>query len=745
MTRVAPRVNAFERRPRWNGAGLPLRNAAFGLVLAIAFLVGIFVPADRFLTDLNFSLTSRSAADDLVLVEIDARSLKKLNSWPWSRAYHAALIQRLHEAGAAAIAFDIDFSAQSAPAADAALAQAIGAAQGTVILSGFAQPSVQPGSADAFSSNWPLPAFREHAEVGLVNMVADHDGKPRQYRIIEDRLTGSPVTLAALLAEPKRPTDNAFMIDYSIDPASIPRLSYVDVLTGGFDPAVVAGKKVLIGATALELGDRFAVPNHGILPGVEIQALAYSSIARGRAIRPAGAGWVLAGLAVIVIAGTWFGMRQPRWPHAAALIGGVAVLGLGFFLQDVCAISIATAPWLAAIVGGSLLTLIRSAQRHARAALLHRAAALRQKMLMQGVFNDSSEGILIAGADGRVEVANGAAARLLEATPGELIGRSAESILPGLALRDRLDPAEVALIVPSGRQLGLTVSVTRSRPALPGVDLGGDEPLAVWIVTFRDESAKRAMEAARDATLRELQAATAAKNEFLARISHELRTPLSAIIGFSTIIGDQSMGPVGNPKYIEYARDIHSGGKRLLELVNDIIDIVRIEAEQYEIRPDVLEVQSLLGGCCFTIRESEICGERNLRFEVAPGAEAAHSDRQAVAKVIAKLLSNAIKFTGSKGNILLRAKPGRDRAIIFEVTDDGIGIAPNALKNVVAAFSQVHGGLDRRHEGSGLGLYLANRLMQLLGGTLEIESAPAQGTLVRLTIPGALIETSQAA
>jgi signal transduction histidine kinase len=264
-------------------------------------------------------------------------------------------------------------------------------------------------------------------------------------------------------------------------------------------------------------------------------------------------------------------------------------------------------------------------------------------------------------------------------------------------------------------------------------------------VTFRDESAKRAMEAARDATIRELQAATAAKNEFLARISHELRTPLSAIIGFSTMIGDQSLGAVGNPKYVEYARDIHSGGKRLLELVNDIIDITRIEAEQYEIRPDVFEVRSLLGACCFAARESEVCGEKNIRFELLPGAEAIQSDRQALAKVIAKLLSNAIKFTGPKGDILLRAVPDADRTIVFEVVDDGIGIAPTALKNVTSAFSQVHGGLDRQHEGAGLGLYLAHRMMQLLGGKLEIESTPGHGTTVRLRIPGALIETSQAA
>jgi len=724
---------AMDRGRRWI-AGPVLRNAAFGLVLAIVFLLGGFAPANRLLTDLNFSLASRPASGDLVLVEIDARSLQKLNSWPWSRAYHAALIQRLSEAGASTIAFDIDFSAQSAPAADAALAQAMAAAKSPIVLAAFAQPAARAGGGVTLSHNLPLPIFREHAQVGLVNIVADGDGKPRQYRLAEDRLPGTPPTLAALLAAPKKAATNVFMIDYGIAPQSIARLSYVDVLTGRADPTVLAGKKVLVGATALELGDRFAVPNHGVLSGVEIQALAYASIMGDRAIRPVGPLWVVGGLVLIVIAGTWLGKWQPRQAQGVTLAAAAAALCLGFVLQNVFAVSVETAPWLAAFAGGSLLTLVRRARQHARAALLHRAVALRQKALMEGVFNDSSEGILIAGDDGVILIANGAASRLLETAEGALIGQSLDGVLGGLALAQQA-ATEIMVETAGGRRLALAASVSRS---------GSDES-SVWIVTFRDESAKRAMEAARDLTIRELQAATAAKNEFLARISHELRTPLSAIIGFSTMIGDQSLGPVGNAKYIEYARDIHSGGKRLLELVNDIIDITRIEAEQYEIRPDALEVRSLLGGCCIAARDAEPCGEKSLRFEVMPGAEAIQSDRQALAKVIAKLLSNAIKFTGPHGNILLRASPAAGQAIVLEVIDDGIGIAPAALKNVATAFSQVRGGSTRRHEGSGLGLYLANRLMLLLGGRLEIESKPGAGTTVRLAIPGALIQTSQAA
>src|SRR5262249_36296794 len=142
-----------------------------GPALALLTLAGAFTPIDRLLGDLNFALWSRPAASDLVLVEIDSRSVEKLNSWPWSRAYHAMLIQQLSKAGAAAIAFDVDFSAPSAPAADAQLAQAIAKAQSTVILASLAQPEPHQDASDTYRENRPLPMFLEHAQAGLINVV----------------------------------------------------------------------------------------------------------------------------------------------------------------------------------------------------------------------------------------------------------------------------------------------------------------------------------------------------------------------------------------------------------------------------------------------------------------------------------------------------------------------------------------------------------------------------------------------
>lgn len=718
-----------------------------GTAIALAYLSGAFVPADRALSDLGFSLFAHRAGNDITLVEIDSRSLERLNSWPWSRAFHAALIQRLATTSADTIAFDVDFSAASAPAGDAALAQAIQAADRKVILAAFAQVANRPDGT-VLSHSAPLAAFAEHARIGLVNVFADADGRPRRYRLVEDRLPDRPMTMAAVLAAPKGAAlvgsqANEFAIDYGIDPQSIARLSYVDVLTGNFDPKLVAGRKILVGATALELGDRFSVPARGLLAGVEIQALAYETLALGRAIHPAGALWTLAGLLVITALACWSSGRSWRLTLGLALGETALVLGLGFLLQGAFAVSLETAPWLAAVVAGMLQALIREAERLGRVALQMRSSAARQTALMEVVFKDSFDGIVIVGADRKIALANAAAGRLLDRDPQQLLGRYATEVLPGVPLEPLEGPPvrELAVKDAAGRDLALAIAVSRSH----GGESQGADGGEVWIVTFRDESARRAIEVAREQTLRELKAATTAKDEFLARISHELRTPLSAIIGFSTIIAEQRSGPIGNLKYAEYAADIHSGGIRLLDLVNNIIDIAKIEAEKYQIRPDAFELRSLLAGCVARARESEPCGDRSLRFEAAPGLEAMRADRQALGKVIDKLLSNAVKFTGPSGSIVLRAVPGPDHGVIIAVEDDGIGIADSELKNVVAAFTQVKGGLDRRHEGSGLGLYFANRMMLLLGGTLQIASSPGHGTTVQLLLPGTAIETSAAA
>ncbi len=256
------------------------------LMLTIAVAVGALLAAtpmglaiERALEPARFALLSRPASGRLVVVENDAASVAAIKHWPWPRGYYAQAIDRLRLAGAASITFDIDFSSPSTPDGDAALAAGLGRANGLVALPTFGQ---QAGSGERrMIDSLPLPAFRARAALASVSMLPNADGMVRQapWGTIT---AGTPrPSLAATIAHRSGAADSFFPIDYATDPNTIPRLSFVAVRDGNFDPARVRGKDVLIGATAVELGDRFGAPRWGVIPGVIIQALAAETLIRG--------------------------------------------------------------------------------------------------------------------------------------------------------------------------------------------------------------------------------------------------------------------------------------------------------------------------------------------------------------------------------------------------------------------------------------------------------------------------------
>ena len=243
---------------------------------------GLFSPVEDGLTSRRTELLNRSASGQVAIVEIDARSLAQLRSWPWPRKYHADVVRQLHRAGASIIAFDVDFSARAPD--DEALATAIHEA-GNVVLPIFAQAaSTNAESAGETLSSRPDAAFRD-AWIGGVNIFPDKDGVVREYpaaTIIDGAIQPS---IATLLAEKASLGDRSFEPDWSIDPSTIPRFSFADVMNGRVPAKDLRGKRVVIGATAIELGDRYAVPRFGVIPGVVVQAVAAESLLQDRAIR----------------------------------------------------------------------------------------------------------------------------------------------------------------------------------------------------------------------------------------------------------------------------------------------------------------------------------------------------------------------------------------------------------------------------------------------------------------------------
>ena len=221
----------------------------------------------------------RAATGTIHIIEIDAKSIKQLDSWPWKREIHGKLVDRLNEVGVKAVAFDVDFSSPSNPFDDAAFADALQRFGGSVILPTFRQ--LASNTDTVFTENVPIDELRAHVFLGSVNVNPDADGAMRTFArgTVTDGTTRP--SLAALLAETAGRIDDSFRLSSSIDPETIPRHSAADILAGRVGGKELSGKIALIGATAIELGDRYAVDGHGIIPGVVVQAMAAETLMQG--------------------------------------------------------------------------------------------------------------------------------------------------------------------------------------------------------------------------------------------------------------------------------------------------------------------------------------------------------------------------------------------------------------------------------------------------------------------------------
>lgn len=238
-----------------------------------------------------------------------------------------------------------------------------------------------------------------------------------------------------------------------------------------------------------------------------------------------------------------------------------------------------------------------------------------------------------------------------------------------------------------------------------------------------------------DILLDEARASSQAKTEFLAVMSHELRTPLNAIIGFSEVIKQQMFGPVGSKKYLTYIDDIYNSGTHLLGLITDILDLSKAEAGRLVLREEVVNLTELLDGCMRMFRERAAETGVRLQFDMPAVASRVRADPRLLRQSFINLISNAVKFTQKGGSVLLSIGHAEDGSIHVRVEDSGIGIAKVDLTKVVEPFVQVESALTRDYEGTGLGLPLAKKIMELHGGSLRIESEIGIGTTVAAILP----------
>jgi signal transduction histidine kinase len=229
------------------------------------------------------------------------------------------------------------------------------------------------------------------------------------------------------------------------------------------------------------------------------------------------------------------------------------------------------------------------------------------------------------------------------------------------------------------------------------------------------------------------EAASRAKSEFLANMSHELRTPLNAIIGFSELISDQPFGKIG-ASYVKYANEINGAGHHLLDMINDVLDLSKIEAGRYDLADETVDLGAVVRSCVSMLRPRAHDGDVQIDNRMEGVRVAIRGDRRALKQIVLNLLSNAIKFTQAGGSVSLRIEQTAETMALV-IADTGIGIDATVLRSLCQPFHQADASISRRFGGTGLGLVISRRLLGLHGGDLTIESTPGKGTTVRALFP----------
>jgi cell cycle sensor histidine kinase DivJ len=344
--------------------------------------------------------------------------------------------------------------------------------------------------------------------------------------------------------------------------------------------------------------------------------------------------------------------------------------------------------------------------------------------------------------DGRIRFASPSAQALLGVEPQDLLGvapqalvcaedlKTIQSVFVEASYFGRAATAEVRL---KRSDASYVWTEMRCRPAAP-IDGRAADIVAVTRDVSERKAHERALIDARDLA----EQANRAKSHFLANMSHELRTPLNAIIGFSEVMTHEMFGPLGAPRYQEYARLIHESGSHLLELINGILDMSKIEAGKFELSEEIFDLEETAGQA---LRFVKLQADRKgvaLSLSLADGARTIFADRRAVKQVLVNLVTNGVKFTPRGGKVRVESERSAS-GIEIAVTDTGIGIGPADLARLGRPFEQVDAAHIRAQEGTGLGLALVKALAQMHGGEAVIESVLGVGTTVRFRLPHAAV------
>ncbi|HUK06699.1 MAG TPA: PAS-domain containing protein [Stellaceae bacterium] len=363
--------------------------------------------------------------------------------------------------------------------------------------------------------------------------------------------------------------------------------------------------------------------------------------------------------------------------------------------------------------------------------------------LLQATLDNMQQGLLVLDADLCVKAWNYRLLQLLDVEPDVVeTGKPVIELFRAIGNRGEYGAGDIETLI-RGRmeQLRKLDPPIRERRRPDGTVMEQRRvrmPDGGILITYNDITETRRVERDLRRAKDEAELASRSKTEFLANMSHEFRTPLNAIIGFSDVLVGQLFGTLGDARYADYARDIRDSGLHLLNLINDVLDVAKIEFGKVEITDETVDFGAVVDSCVRLMRERAETAGVKLRVELAPELPALRGDSRRLKQILINLLSNSVKFTPGGGSITISATAD-PRGFRVCVSDTGIGIAPEDLETALSPFGQIDSRLARKYQGTGLGLPLTKAMTELHGGTLELRSSPGQGTAATVFLPATRI------
>ena len=426
---------------------------------------------------------------------------------------------------------------------------------------------------------------------------------------------------------------------------------------------------------------------------------------------------------------------------AAALGCMLLVIGAG-----VSALTGQSHGWAGVALGvgaaGSGCLMLQLLRRQARVVAELRAREdqlTAQRTLLQSTLENIGEGLSVFDRNGRLIAWNSRFASLLK-FPGDLAMATIRDVMLHQAKRGDFGP----VADPEREAAARLDAFYRDLPSVIERTIAGRRILQIRrrampdgavVSLYADITERKGAEADMEHARLQAELANRAKSDFLANMSHELRTPLNAIIGFSEAIAQGFLGPVTDPKHLEYIKDIHGSGMLLLDIINDVLDMSKIEAGKLQLAQDRVRLQQVVAETLRIVSDQAQTRKLGLRTSLPAEPLLLIADERAIKQVLLNLLSNAIKFSHEGGRIDIRGSQQANGMLAIEVEDRGIGMSADEISRALQPFGQASSAVTRKHGGTGLGLPIAKGLIEAHGGTLTIDSSPGRGTCVRIMLP----------